>query len=468
METTLSVSIKDTYAIVKEEVWKQLNYEPHDGQVKVHTNTARHKVVDAGRRTGKSTMGGHELVPEAMKTYTMLEDLKSRRKRREFWLVGPEYSDSEKEFRVFWNDLEMLGFPLDKPGSYNNVEGGTMVVSMFDGRFICYAKSAKYPATLVGEGLSGVILVEAAKLKSIVWTKYIRPALADERGWSLHTSTPEGKNHFYDKYMRGQNPDQTEWASWKMPSWTNNIIFPGGRNDPEILDMKNDMTAERFNQEVGADFTEFVGRVFPSFEEEVHVKKLTFDHKYKTFIATDYGFTNPFVCLVIQVDVWDNVYVLGEYRVTNTDIKDISKDLPMWRNGLALQATELYPDPEDPGASSVLSNALKVVTKGNTGGELRWRLELIRQQLKVGPEHAPEHEQAPKLFIDFSCRELIREMQDYRYPETKEEIENKERPENPMKKDDHGPEALGRFMRGYFGGPTQVVAARQSKAKINR
>ena len=39
-------------------------------------------------------------------------------------------------------------------------------------------------------------------------------------------------------------------------------------------------------------------------------------------------------------------------------------------------------------------------------------------------------------------------MGDYRYPDgVRSGVVN----ENPLKKDDHGPEALGRFFRGYYG-----------------
>ena len=117
----------------------------------------------------------------------------------------------------------------------------------------------------------------------------------------------------------------------------------------------------------------------------------------------------------------------------------------------------------------MLEKKLRIPFDSNTGGELKWRLELIRQALRVLPEHGPEDMKQPRLLIDRSCQELIREMQDYRYPETKEE-QSRSEPEKPMDKDDHGPEALGRFFRGYFGGPgedtTTQTRSRVRKARI--
>lgn len=456
---------KQLHRLAKNRLWPAINYEPHEGQEKIHGDTSRHRVAALGRRGGKSELGGHELTCEAMLTKAMLAQLIRERWRREFWIVGPEYSDSEKEFRVVYNDLVALGAEefFDHPGTYNNPEASEMVISMFKGKFIVHAKSAKYPGTLVGEGLSGVILAEAAKLKRHVWTKFLRPTLADFRGWSLWLSTPEGKNHFYDAWLRGQDPAQAAWSSWRMPSWVNNIVFPLGKDDPEIQEMKDEMSEPLFAQEVLADFSDFVGRVFKDFDEEIHVTDVKYNPDLPIYGCCDYGWTNPFVWLVIQIDVWDNVYVLAEYRVTQRDIVDIGKDLQSWP--LASACQEFFPDPSRPDDTAILTKMLQ--SKGNTsgGGELKWRLELIRQHLKLIPESVPEEERQPKLFIDRRCTGLIWEMSDgYRYPENKSEVmPNKE---EPMDKDNHGPEALGRFFRGYFGPPSQPGT--KGRAKVSR
>lgn len=481
---------QEAFGYDKEQLWPLIGYEPHRGQRAIHRSPARHRVAACGRRFGKSTAGGNELVPEALVTYTLRRQLEDQGRRREFWIVGPEYSDSEKEFRVVYNALRRLEVPFDRPGTYNNPESGDLAISLWNGAYKVHAKSAKYPGTLVGEGLAGVILAEAAKLKELVWVKYLRPTLADQRGWSLHTSTPEGKNWFYRMWQRGKNPNARAWASWRMPSWVNDVVFPAGATkegieqvrlamksqrgltrtlvdslgvDPEIIDMMLDMSEEKFNQEVGADFTEFVGRVFKDFDEEVHVTDLAYNSRWPLYAALDYGWTNPFVWLLIQVDVWDNIYVIGEYRAQQKDINDIARDLAA--NPVTKHVRMMYPDPAEPGDTAVLQKALHLKANTGTGGELKWRLELIRQNLKLYPLDAPFEARQPKLLIDRRCVELIREMNDYRYPDTKEES-LRAAPEAPMDKDDHGPEALGRFMRGYFGGPG--VSGGKQHARVRR
>ena len=92
---------------------------------------------------------------------------------------------------------------------------------------------------------------------------------------------------------------------------------------------------------------------------------------------------------------------------------------------------------------------------------------MIRRGLKIQPEFLihGHPDRAPKLYFDHSCRDTIREMQDYRYPETKDE-DTQGPKENPLKKDDHAPEALGRFYKGHFSDEVRNSGqARQRRAR---
>jgi hypothetical protein len=430
----------------------------------------------------------------------MATHLKETGKRREFWIVGPEYSDSEKEFRAAYNGLSKLEVPFDKPGTYYNPHAADMVISLWGGTFLLHGKSAKHPETLVGEGLSGVVMAEAAKLKERVWSKYIRPTLADFNGWALFASTPEGKNWFYDLWRMGQDPQYLEWTSWRFPSWVNPYVYPKGASDegikmlraassagqaitgelmelagvdPEIAGMMLDMTEVTFNQEIGALFTEFAGRVFQEFDEETHVKDLEFERGsgWQTFAAVDYGFTNPNVWLLIQLGPWGEIHVLDEIYEPELTIREF---------GLEIQRRELaptglvrfYPDPASPGSSRELSDLLKVsYATAGLGGDLKDRLEGIRAALKPQPAHLPaDHpEKRPDLLINRRCVKTIYEFNEYRYPKTIQEARDSghNAPELPMKKDDHTIEALGRFFAGHFGSrPTAPGHARVRKARM--
>jgi terminase large subunit-like protein len=475
--------------LLKSALYEEANWRPHDSQIDVLRSPARSKVVSAGRRFGKSELGAFDrLLPDAFFTYKNRAAIEESGKRWEYWIVGPEYGDGEKEFRKLYNAMRRLDMPFDAKGTVAegigtryNVESGDMSISLWGGLYYVTVKSAKYPATLVGEGLRGVVLGEAAKLKANVYDKYIRPTLADYRGWLFASSTPEGKNWFYELWQRGQDPNREHWDSWKLPAWENPYVYPGGGSwesvekiraalrykdhdlirdlrrsgiiDEELFDLVEDLTEEKFNQEIGADFSEYVGRVFKDWDEEVHVTDLKLDPnpRWFTCAATDYGFTNPNVWLLIQVDVFGNVYVIDEYYERNKTIDEMAEEIA--ERGLCPpQCRTLFPDPEDPGSSRFLAKKLHLKVSGGTGGLIRDRVDLIRMALKFRHKHLPRwhSDNKPRLLVDRRCVNLIREMDAYRYPENKRE-QDINNPENPIKKDDHTPEALGRFFMGHFG-----------------
>lgn len=480
---------------LRRKVHDKTNFTPHGGQSMMISSRARHRVAACGRRFGKSYVGGNELAVEALKTRILLPQLEAADRRREFWIVGPNYTDSEKEFRVLYNALKKLDAPFDRPGTYNNPHDGDMQISLFNGRFIVMAKSAQHPERLVGEGLNGVIMAEAAKQRERTWTKFIRPMLADFNGWSLHTSTPEGKNWFYESWMRGQSEEHSDWESWRMPSWKNPYVYPGGATqkhidivhsmmtqkipitdaviaklgiDPEIGALLRDLTKETFNQEIGAKFTEFVGRVFKDFDEEVHVRDIPYDASLPVYAACDYGFTNPFVWLLVQIDSLGCVYVIDEMYEPGLTIDEAIREIQS-RGLRPTGLREFYPDPASPGDTRAIEKALRIRGKRGTGGELNDRLRMIRAALKVRHPELPEDhpERKPKLLIDRRCTNTIREFNDYRYPKSISEAaeENKNIPEKPMKKDDHTPEALGRLYAGMFSVPERG-GSRVTKAEF--
>jgi|SRR5882672_1176044 len=447
----------------KDVYFAETGYYPHPGQQLVHYNNSRHRVLCCGRRWGKTLVGGKESETMAfLKNFLGLP--------MQGWIVGPEYSDAEKEFRVIYDTFMKLGIDKISEKFLNNTENGNMRIKTRWG-FDIQCRSARHPESLVGEGLDFVLLAEGGRHKRRVWGDYIRPALSDKRGWSFTSGVPEGASEnslLYSLYQRGQNPEKKPWWSIKAPSWTNPIVFPGGRKDPEILDAEDDLTEDEFRRQYGAEFVERVGRVMAEWDDDIHLVDLEYNRRWPLYAAVDFGYTNDWVWLWIQVDVFNTVYVIGEERYTLRDTEDIARR-EFLTHPLLPKLLDIYIDPASPDDANVLRRILKVNTKGNTGGELKTRLALIRSALKQRPEHLPDGhvDKKPQIFVDRSCQKLAWEMREgYRWPENRTELRNDS--EMPLDKNNHGPEALGRFFKGHMERFSETRRARQSQVKMGR
>lgn len=448
----------------KDKYFEQTEYVPHNGQKTIHYNGTRHRILCNGRRWGKTLLGGKEIEGMAFVKNFRGEPMRG-------WIIGPEYSDAEKEFRVVYDTFKKLGVDQISSKFLNNVENGNMHIRTKWG-FDLECRSARHPESLVGEGLDFVLMVEAGRHRRRTFGDYVRPALSDKRGLSLMSGVPEDASEqslLYWAYNRGQDITKTQWQSWRMPSWTNNIVFPGGYNDPEIQEARDDLTEDEFDRQYGGMFVQRQGRVMKEWDDDDHVKNLTYNPDWPLFAAVDFGYTNDWVWLWIQIDPIDhNIYVIGEHRFKLRDTEDIIRtefvDHPLTQKLVAI-----YVDPSSPDDASIIRRHTGVPTRNNTGGEVKLRLSLIRSALKLRPESLPDDhpEKLPGLMVDRSCTMLIWEMREgYRWPERMSDSKNQS--ELPQDKDNHGVEALGRFFKGHMEKFSGTRRSRQGSINTKR
>jgi hypothetical protein len=290
--------------------------------------------------------------------------------------------------------------------------------------------------------------------------------LSDKRGSAVFVSTPEGFNWFFDLFQRGQSSshDAKDWWSYRSPTWENIAVFPGGRQDAEMLEVEANLSPEVFQQEYGAEFTSFAGRIYSEFDEGYHVVR---DYKFKpdwrNYLAFDFGFRNPFCCLNIQVDPSDNVYVWDEYYergLTSVQHADRLKSIIQWR------VDGGYYDPSGADESQSIINVfrdthayhnrhLDAVMLDPAPNDWRSGVERVKEFLKLTPvwdTMGPTNKVAPKLFVSERCQNTIREFNTYRVKEQSEKLGEKMDPkEEPRKKDDHAMDALRYFIAGHYG-----------------
>jgi hypothetical protein len=244
------MNTKDTRtSINKKALFHDLGYAPHPGQREVHDSKALRRILSCGVRWGKSLCAAMEALAAALEP-----------NERSFgWVVGPNYDLADKIFReiviLVTSHLRHRIISLkenEKRVSLRNMSGGISEVR---------AKSADNPTSLLGEGLSWLVVDEAARLKPSIWQNHLSQRLIDKQGWALLISTPKGKGWFYDIFRRGQGADP-DFESWNSPSWENPHL------DRKLIEAERDRLPERvFRQEFGGEFIEGAGQVFRNVRE---------------------------------------------------------------------------------------------------------------------------------------------------------------------------------------------------------
>ncbi|MCD4684645.1 MAG: hypothetical protein K8S97_01745, partial [Anaerolineae bacterium] len=156
-------------------------------------------------------------------------------------------------------------------------------------------QSGHDPNALRGSGLDLAVLDEAAYMHADVWQAAIRPALADRRGEAMFLSTPNGRNWFWALYMRGQQPQQSDWASWRLPTRANPLIEAA-----EIEAARHLLPERLYRQEYEAEFLDDAGGVFRSVEAAATVEPGGSPRPgARVVFGVDWGRDNDYTCIAV-------------------------------------------------------------------------------------------------------------------------------------------------------------------------
>jgi len=205
-----------------------------------------YKVITAccGRRFGKSKLMAFLLI-----------FLCCTKRREKYAVIAPTYDQSKiifDEIRQYVERSKTLQKLVKKivESPYPKIEFKTGCIIDF--------RSADVPKNLRGRSYHLVILDEAAFIPDDTVKNVIEPMLADYNGVLIKISTPFGKNHFYESFLKGQQRIQGH-ISFQFPSWSNPFI------SHEYLEMKKAELGEDnpvWRQEYCAEFIEDSNNVF--------------------------------------------------------------------------------------------------------------------------------------------------------------------------------------------------------------
>ena len=383
-----------------------------------------------GRRFGKTTASAMEATYYASQP------------NKKIWLVGLSYDKADLMFREIWQKM-VIGRANDidrasEKERYIRFKWGTTVE----------AKSADNPDSLVGEGLDLLIIDEAAKVKRKIWDMYLSPTLSDRKGKGIFITTPEGFNWIYDLYLLGQEDEL--WESHQAPSWDNHFAFPDGKKDQFLLERKRNMDKEVYDQEYGAKFTSFAGRVYP-FERELDVGDYPYNPNFPTFCSIDFGYRMPAVG-------WFQIHrVGGIWHINMIDEIIHKKNVKTDELALKIKAKpynvlKYFGDPagmQAQGQSGLGDIEIFKRHKIN----VNTKRDKTSKSIASGISHVRsfiENAQGERHFhVNRKCTGIMMDLENYRYPEPKEGADLK--PE-PLKDGfhDHGCDMVRYFFINRF------------------
>lgn len=389
--------------------------ELHNKQKEFINSNKRFKVLNWGRRTGKTTAVGYEIFEKLWNNTGLVS------------YYAPTREDARDiAWDIFKEILEPIIVKTNEQLLEIEVRNGNKEISKLR---LSGWESVKNRDKGRGVENIHVVLDEVAFYPMFLekFEKVIEPTVLTSKGSITFTSTPNGFNHFYDLANTAQSIDDYYYSH--ATSYDNPF------NDPVELDkLRTTKNPDSFAQEYLADFRKVQGLVYAEFDRNKHVKSELPDKSNvaEILLGVDFGYTNP----TAIVEIWKlrngQYYMVSEYyerERLNSDVIEYVK---------TYGANAVYPDPAEPDRIEEMRRAgincrdvKKDVVKG---------IDSVRDLLRNG-----------QFFIHDSCVSTLFEIENYRY---KEKRLTDTSPEEPVKENDHLMDAMRYVL--FMQQPTNV------------
>ncbi len=288
-----------------------LNWTLNKTRKNILSDSARFKVIVAGRRWGKTILSLMYLLKDAFQAG----------ERR--WFVTPTYKQGK-----------MIVFPVLRQ-MFSGFKGAKLNESemsvKFDNGAELAVKGADNEHNLRGVELTKCVMDEMAYIKPHVWEEIIYPMLATTQGEVLFIGTPSGYDIMYDLYTRGQG--EKDWQSWKFTTLEGGFV-----PKEEVERAKKNMDEVVFRQEFEASFETSGNRAAYNFDRNIHCKKATDTPNY---LWWGVDFNVDYMTAVLAYQYTDGtIHFIDEIRLKNSNTEELAIKMKE-----IAPSIECYPDP---------------------------------------------------------------------------------------------------------------------------
>ena len=315
------------------DILSTLKVELSEGQSEVFYGDGKIKIIGGGEGSSKSFLGAlsglcraidHQYTTGFANPYLI-------------WVVGGDYEDARKECEY------LVGPDCDWLADLGilNVEK-TVLSSHKDQKVIIHTNigvtietvSGYDPLKIGRDQPDGIIGCEVSRWDVEVWNRcYGRLARRYAHSWGWFSGSFETSlGWFPEAWAIGQHENDQDLVSYRMPTWFNEAIYPGGYNDIAIQKLRAQTSEVRFQERFGGQPAPPQDSVLPEFRVIQHVTAdATYDSDYPVFLAADPG-THVYAVLFIQVKgaeihVVDEVYA---HNLTHDQVISACQFKPAW------------------------------------------------------------------------------------------------------------------------------------------
>lgn len=303
------------------------DYQPSDIALVFHRAPQRFRFLCYGFKSGKTRAGAAECIRAALSKPNSLN-----------WIVAPTNRHLDASLAEIMKVLAGMDI------KFVRTRGHKKHIVFPNGAVIQF-QTADIGDNLRGPGIDGMMWIdEGSFLPQETWI-ILRGRVAASGGEIIITTTPQGRDWFYEELRLGGMPasgaygefsNGIRWVSHR-PTWD----FPWVLEE-ELKDIRQSMSTGQYNQEYGAMFMASASQVFSGIEKALSLEQppATFDGD--TILGLDLGKNQDYTAVVVMtgagrvlwVDRWNRI----DWEVTIERICGLAKK---WKSVVVMDVSNV-------------------------------------------------------------------------------------------------------------------------------
>jgi len=269
-------------------------------QQTISNDTARFKVIGAGRRFGKSFLSINEMAKFA------------RYPNQRVLYIANTYRQAKQ---VIWDELKTQLYAVNWVAKVNESD---LQIQLINGSRI-FVRSAENREALRGTKYNFIVMDECADISAETWYTVLRPTLSDTQGHALFIGTPKGRNWFYDLWIQA-NQEQ-EWSSYQYTT-----AQGGWVPEEELEAARRDLDERQYKQEYESEWIDDASVIFYAFTEHNMRKFVDFPApRTPLHIGMDFN-VSPATC-VIAIKDETSIHVIDEIAIYSSNTNEMAREL---------------------------------------------------------------------------------------------------------------------------------------------
>lgn len=279
-----------------EQMWER-GVRLQGNQAKLLKTRARYRQGRGGWRAGKSftpalaiylDLGWRETVTG------ITDDL--------YGVIGDSYMMAEEEMRHLHWALSAAEIPHD----FHTPEKQSWRITFPHKGAEVRTLTAADVTKIASRPYRGLVLAEAAQLSEAAYTN-AKGRVLQTRGWVWIEGTFEDAGSWFYALATDWEVPGAEGETFALPSWENQVIFPGGRNDPAILAAEKEFPPDVFMEKLGGEPQKRSNLVMRFADLKTHVRHrfprlgLSFDPELPVTLLGDPGTSHAYAVGAAQL-----------------------------------------------------------------------------------------------------------------------------------------------------------------------